>query len=193
METQDQSATQTPQVEGAMIRRAIVGGSVGNFVEWFDYSTYGYLAVTLGVVFFPFDSPTLSVLASLAVFGVAFVARPFGRFFFGPLGDKIGRQRTLAAVIILMSGATFLTGFLPGYATIGILAPILLIAARLLQGFSAGGEFGGAAAFLAEYSPDNRRGFLVSWLEFSTFAGLAMGSATVLLVRETARVPLQQT
>src|SRR3712207_6508757 len=130
-------------------------------VEWFDFAVYGYLAVTLGAVFFPSDDPTISLLSSFAVFGVAFVMRPLGGFFFGPLGDRIGRQRTLATVIILMSISTFAIAFLPGYATIGIWAPILLVIARLLQGFSAGGEFGGAAAFFAEDSPDDRRGFLV--------------------------------
>ena len=175
-------AQAVPQVEETSIRRAIVGASVGNTVEWFDFAVYGYLAVTLGAVFFPSEDPTISLLSSFAVFGVAFVMRPLGGLFFGPLGDRIGRQRTLATVIILMSVSTFAIALLPGYATIGIWAPILLVAARLLQGFSAGGEFGGASAFIAEYSPDNRRGFLVSWLEFSTLIGFILGSTSVLVL-----------
>ncbi|MBA3792849.1 MAG: MFS transporter, partial [Rubrobacter sp.] len=151
-------------------------------VEWFDFAVYGYLAVTLGAVFFPSEDPTISLLSSFAVFGVAFVMRPLGGLFFGPLGDRIGRQRTLATVIILMSVSTFVIALVPGYATIGIWAPILLVLARLLQGFSAGGEFGGASAFIAEYSPDNRRGFLVSWLEFSTLIGFILGSTSVLVL-----------
>jgi MFS transporter, MHS family, proline/betaine transporter len=175
-------AQAVPRVEETSIRRAIVGASVGNTVEWFDFAVYGYLAVTLGAVFFPSEDPTISLLSSFAVFGVAFVMRPLGGLFFGPLGDRIGRQRTLATVIILMSISTFVIALLPGYATIGIWAPILLVAARLLQGFSAGGEFGGASAFIAEYSPDNRRGFLVSWLEFSTLIGFILGSTSVLVL-----------
>jgi len=165
-----------------MLRRAIVGASVGNLVEWFDFAVYGYLAATLGAIFFPSDDPTISLLASFAVFGVAFFARPLGGFFFGPLGDRIGRQSTLVAVIILMSFATFAIGFLPGYEAIGIWAPILLVFLRLVQGFSTGGEFGGASAFLAEYSPDERRGFLVSWIEFSAVGGFFLGAASVLLL-----------
>ena len=183
MDSQERAVEQAvPQVEESSIRRAIVGASVGNMVEWFDFAVYGYLAATLGAVFFPSEDPTISLLSSFAVFGVAFFMRPLGGFFFGPLGDRIGRQRTLATVIILMSVSTFAIAFLPGYATIGIWAPILLVVARLLQGFSAGGEFGGASAFLAEYSPDARRGFLVSWLEFSTLIGFILGSLSVLLL-----------
>jgi MFS transporter, MHS family, proline/betaine transporter len=174
-----------PQVERGMLRRAMLGASVGNCVEWFDFAVYGYLAATLGAVFFPSDDPTISLLSSFAVFGVAFFMRPLGGFFFGPLGDRIGRQRTLATVIILMSVSTFVIAFLPGYAVIGIWAPILLVAARLLQGFSVGGEFGGASAFLAEYSPDERRGYLVSWIEFSAVGGFFLGSASVLVLTAT--------
>jgi MHS family proline/betaine transporter-like MFS transporter len=163
-----------------MIRRAIVGAAVGNAVEWFDFAVYGYLAATIGALFFPSNNPTASLLASFAVFGAAFFVRPLGGFVFGPMGDRIGRQRTLAFVIILMSVATFAMGLLPTYAAIGIWAPLLLVLLRLLQGFSAGGEFGGASTFLAEYSPDERRGYLVSWIEFSAVGGFLMGSATVL-------------
>src|SRR3712207_1464872 len=167
------------------IRRAVVGASIGNMVEWFDFAVYGYLATYIAANFFPEGNPTAALLSTFAVFAAAFFVRPLGGLFFGPLGDKIGRQRVLATVIILMSAATFLIGLLPGYATIGIWAPILLVAARLLQGFSAGGEFGGASTFLAEYSPDERRGFLVSWLEFSTLIGFALGSASVLVLSFT--------
>src|SRR3712207_80113 len=165
-----------------MIRRAIVGASVGNTVQWFDFATYSFLATTLAVVFFPPCNPSAALLSTVAVFAAAFFVRPLGGIVFGPLGDKIGRQRVLATVIILMSVSTFVIGLLPSYATIGIVAPILLVVARCLQGFSAGGEFGGASTFLAEYSPDDRRGFLVSWLEFSTLIGFILGSSLVLLL-----------
>ena len=183
MESGEQTVGQAvPQVERSTLRRAIVGAAVGNTVEWFDFATYSFLATTLAVVFFPPGNPTAALLSTFAVFAAAFFVRPLGGLFFGPLGDRIGRQRVLATVIILMSISTFVIGLLPSYATIGILAPTLLVLARCLQGFSAGGEFGGASTFLAEYSPDDRRGFLVSWLEFSTLIGFVLGSTMVLVL-----------
>src|SRR5215218_3590317 len=171
-----------PEVEEQTILRATVGASIGNLVEWFDFATYSFLAVTLAAVFFPSGNPTAALLSTFAIFAAAFFVRPLGGLFFGPLGDKIGRQRVLATVIILMSLSTFAIGLLPGYATIGIWAPLLLVVCRLLQGFSAGGEFGGGATFLAEYSPDERRGYMVSWLEFSTLIGFILGSGSVLVM-----------
>ncbi len=171
-----------PQVEQTSLRRAIVGASIGNTVEWFDFATYNFLAVTLAVVFFPPGNPTAALLSTFAIFAAAFFVRPLGGLFFGPLGDRLGRQRVLATVIILMSLSTFVIGLLPPYATIGVWAPLLLVVARCVQGFSAGGEFGGASTFLAEYSPDERRGFLVSWLEFSTLIGFVLGSTLVLFL-----------
>lgn len=162
--------------------RTIVAVGIGNFVEWFDFIVYAYLATIIGTVFFPSDDPTIELLSAFAVFGVAYFMRPLGGFFFGPLGDRIGRQPVLAFVIILMSFASFIIGLLPGYATIGIWAPILLVIARLLQGFSAGGEWGGGATFLAEYSSDEQRGFGTSWLEFTVLLGLAAGSGLVALL-----------
>ena len=183
MDSREQGAgPDVPQVEETTIRRAIVGASIGNIVEWFDFATYNFLAVTLAAVFFPSGNPTAALLSTFAIFAAAFFVRPLGGLFFGPLGDKIGRQRVLATVIILMSLSTFVIGLLPPYATIGIWAPLLLVVARCLQGFSAGGEFGGASTFLAEYSPDERRGFLVSWLEFSTLIGFVLGSIIVLFL-----------
>jgi MFS transporter, MHS family, proline/betaine transporter len=183
MDSREQGVGQAvPEVESSTLRRAIVGASIGNTVEWFDFATYNFLAVTLAVVFFPPGNPTAALLSTFAIFAAAFFVRPLGGLFFGPLGDKIGRQRVLATVIILMSLSTFVIGLLPPYATIGVWAPLLLVVARCLQGFSAGGEFGGASTFLAEYSPDERRGFLVSWLEFSTLIGFVLGSILVLFL-----------
>jgi len=164
------------------VRKVVVGVGLGNFMEWFDFGLYGYLATTLAIVFFPSEDPTAALLATFAVFGVAFVVRPLGGFILGPLGDRIGRQRLLAGVIILMAISTFSIGLLPGYATIGILAPILLVIARAAQGFSASAEFGGGATFLAEYSPDERRGFIVSFLQFSSLIGFGSGLLLVLLL-----------
>lgn len=169
-----------PAPDTRMIRRAVIGASVGSLVEWFDIAVYGYLAVTLGAVFFPSEDPTASVLSSLAVFGAAFAVRPLGGLFFGGLGDRLGRQKILIAVITLVSASTFLIGLLPGFATAGVAAPALLVLLRLLQGFSAGGEMGGASAFAAEYAKPRNRGHLVSWVEMGCIAGFLLGSLLVL-------------
>ena len=182
MEAQGQAA---PPVDQSTMRRAIAACAIGNATEWFDYTTYGFLAIILGGVFFPSENPTVSLLSSFAVFGAAFVARPLGGFFFGPLGDKFGRQRILATTILLMAGATFAAGLLPGYAAVGIWAPILLVFLRLLQGFSAGGEYGGASTFMAEFAPDDRRGFWTSWLEFGSLTGYFMGAGLATLLTVT--------
>src|SRR5215208_1976271 len=162
-----------------MLRRAMLGASVGNCVEWFDFAVYGYLAATLGAVFFPSEDPTISLLSSFAVFAAAFFMRPLGGFFFGPLGDRIGRQRVLALVIILMSGSTFIIGLVPSYDSIGVAAPLLLLLLRCVQGFSAGGEYGSGACYLAEYASDKHRGFVVSFLVWSVVVGFLLGSLTV--------------
>lgn len=166
-------------VDNGEVKKAVGAAAMGNCLEWFDFGVYSYLAVTIGKVFFPSDNPTTETLAAFAVFAVAFLVRPLGGLFFGPLGDKVGRSKILAATIIMMSGATFVIGLLPSYATIGIWAPIGLILARMVQGFSTGGEYGGAATFIVEYAPDKQRGFLASWLEFGTLAGFTMGAVLV--------------
>uniref|UniRef100_UPI003556445D MFS transporter n=1 Tax=Streptomyces corallincola TaxID=2851888 RepID=UPI003556445D len=166
-------------VERPLLKRAVGASALGNCMEWFDFGVYSYLAATLGKVFFPGASPGAQVISSFATFAAAFVVRPLGGLVFGPLGDRIGRQKVLATTMIMMAAGTFAIGIIPGYATIGIAAPILLLLARMVQGFSTGGEYGGATTFVAEYSPDRRRGFLSSWLDFGTFVGYALGSALV--------------
>ncbi|MEU5755794.1 MFS transporter [Streptomyces sp. NPDC047829] len=166
-------------VEGPLLKRAVGASALGNCMEWFDFGVYSYLAATIGRVFFPDASPTAQVVSSFATFAAAFVVRPLGGLVFGPLGDRLGRQKVLATTMILMAIGTFSIGLIPSYASIGIAAPILLLLARMLQGFSTGGEYGGATTFVAEYSPDRRRGFLSSWLDFGTFVGYALGSALV--------------
>lgn len=166
-------------VDEGEVKKAVGAAAMGNCLEWFDFGVYSYLAVTVGQVFFPSEDPTTELMSSFAVFAVAFLVRPLGGLFFGPLGDKVGRSRVLAATIIMMSGATFMIGLLPSYATIGIWAPIGLIVARMIQGFSTGGEYGGAATFIVEYAPDEQRGFLASWLEFGTLAGFTLGAVLV--------------
>ncbi|CAM5236720.1 Sialic acid transporter NanT [Streptomyces violaceorubidus] len=166
-------------VEAPLLKRAVGASALGNCMEWFDFGVYSYLAATLGKVFFPGASPAAQVISSFATFAAAFVVRPLGGLVFGPLGDRVGRQKVLATTMIMMALGTFSIGLIPSYATIGIAAPILLLLARMVQGFSTGGEYGGATTFVAEYSPDRRRGFLSSWLDFGTFVGYALGSALV--------------
>ncbi|MDJ1133109.1 MFS transporter [Streptomyces iconiensis] len=169
-------------VKEPMLKRAVTASALGNCMEWFDFGVYSYLAAVIGKVFYPGASDAAQLLASFATFAAAFVVRPLGGLFFGPLGDKVGRQKVLATTMILMACGTFMIGFIPSYATIGLAAPVLLLFARMLQGFSTGGEYGGATTFIAEYSPDRRRGFLGSWLDFGTFTGYALGSALVTLL-----------
>ena len=183
MESQERKVDEAaPQVDRSTIRTAIVAAGIGNFVEWFSYGIYGFLAATLAVVFFPSENPTVGLLATFAVFGVAFLVNPIGGIFFGPLGDRLGRQRILALVIVMMSLSTFLIGVLPPYASVGILAPILLVLLRMSQGFSAGGEPAGAATFLLEYARPGQRAYSVAFWPVSSFLGNAFAALTVLFM-----------
>ncbi|MDN7352061.1 glycine betaine/L-proline transporter ProP [Acetobacter senegalensis] len=166
-------------VDSDMLKRAVGAAALGNAMEWFDFGVYGYIAVTLGRVFFPSNDPTAQLLATFATFTVAFLVRPVGGMVFGPLGDRYGRQKVLAFTMVLMALGTFSIGLIPSYHCIGLGAPALLLLARLVQGFSTGGEYGGAATFIAEYSTDRRRGLMGSWLEFGTLAGYVAGAGTV--------------
>jgi MFS transporter, MHS family, proline/betaine transporter len=168
-----------------MLRRAITGAAIGNAVEWFDFAVYGFLATYIAARFFPSDNETASLLSTFAVFAAAFFMRPLGGYFFGPLADRIGRQKVLALVILLMSASTFAIGLLPTYQTIGVIAPLALLFLRCLQGFSAGGEYGGGACYLAEFAPDKRRGFIVSFLVWSVVLGFLLGSTTVTALEAT--------
>ncbi|WP_179469088.1 MFS transporter [Mycolicibacterium vinylchloridicum] len=169
------------------LRRVITGASIGNAVEWYDFAIYGFLATIISVKFFPPGNDTAALLNTFAIFAAAFFMRPLGGFFFGPLGDRIGRQRVLAIVILLMSGSTLAIGLLPTYASAGVLSPLLLLLLRCLQGFSAGGEYGGGACYLAEFSSDRRRGLVVAFLVWSAVLGFLLGSVTVTLL--TAILP----
>ncbi len=135
------------------VKRAVKAASLGNAMEWFDFGIYSYLAVTIGHVFFPSGNGTVQLLSSFATFAVSFLVRPLGGMVFGPMGDKVGRKKVLALTMILMAIGTFAIGLIPPYATIGFWSPVLLILFRLVQGFSTGGEYGGASTFIAEYAP----------------------------------------
>ncbi|MGT2462784.1 MFS transporter [Sinomonas atrocyanea] len=166
-------------VDQPMLKRAIGGTIVGNTMEWFDVGVFGYLITTMGPVFLPEADRTVQTLFLLGTFAATFIARPAGGVFFGWLGDKIGRQRVLAMTLITMASATFALGLLPGYAQIGIWAAILLVAIKLIQGFSTGGEYAGATTFVSEYAADKRRGFLASFLDMGSYIGFALGAAIV--------------
>ncbi|WUD64731.1 MFS transporter [Nocardia sp. NBC_00508] len=162
---------------GFPLRRSVAASAMGNATEWFDYGVYAATATYLTGAFFPGE---LGTLGTMLGFAISFVLRPLGGMVWGPLGDRIGRKAVLATTILLMAAATGAIGLLPTHATVGVLAPILLITLRVVQGFSTGGEYGGAATYLAECASDRRRGFLGSFLEFGTLAGFVGGSATVL-------------
>src|ERR1051325_2324162 len=145
----------------------IIGASsVGTLIEWYDFYLYGVLALFFSKHFFsPSLDANLAFILSLFVFWTGFLVRPFGAIVFGHLGDLIGRKFTFMLTLLLMGAATFVVGLLPGYETIGVMAPILLVAMRVLQGLALGGEYGGAATYIAEHSPDGRRGFFTSWIQ----------------------------
>ncbi|UPW11584.1 MFS transporter [Gordonia terrae] len=171
-----------PQKSPAMARRAAIAGGVGTLIEYYDFAVYGFLAVVIAPLFFPSDSPGTSILATLAVFGVAYVARPLGGIFFGRLGDRRGRRSALVATVVCMGIACGILGLLPTHSSIGVLAPILLVLVRLAQGFSAGGEVGGAATYIAESAPAHRRGFFGSFTPIGSTLGFAVAAAVVGLV-----------
>lgn len=158
-------------------RRAVASCAVGNFVELFDFMIFGFFAVQIGANFFPAGNPIVSLLSAFATYGVGFIMRPVGAVVIGAYGDRHGRKSALIVTVGFMATATAVTGLVPSFASIGIWAPILLVLCRLVQGFSTGGEWGGAAAFLVEYAPPGRRGFIGSLQQFSV--GMALITATL--------------
>ncbi|MGH8127480.1 MAG: MFS transporter [Gammaproteobacteria bacterium] len=174
------TTAQTRTIDTRILHRAIGASAMGNAVEWFDYGAYAYLTDHIAKTLFPSD--TNGILWTLVGFAVSFLVRPLGGLFWGPLGDRIGRKRVLSMTIIMMASATALIAFIPSYKTIGIWAPVILFVLRILQGFSAGGEYGGAATFMAEYAPKNRRGMYGSFLEVGTLVGFTGAAAIALLM-----------
>jgi MHS family proline/betaine transporter-like MFS transporter len=160
-------------------RRAIIASAVGNFLELFDFAIYGFLAIPLGANFFPSNDPLISLLSSFATFGVGFIMRPVGAVVIGIYGDRKGRKAALSLTIVMMAAATGVVGLLPSYSSIGVAAPILLVLCRMVQGFATGGEWGGAAAFLVEHSPDKRRGLVSSLQQIGNHLGGVVGSSLV--------------
>jgi MHS family proline/betaine transporter-like MFS transporter len=163
------------------VRQAVGAAVIGNVLEWYDFAVYAYLAGVIGKNFFPSDNEITSLLATFAVFGVGFVVRPLGGIVIGWIGDHKGRKISLLLTIFLMAAGTVLIGIIPGYRSIGVLAPVLIVLARLMQGFSAGGEWGGSTAFIVEWAPADRRGFFGSFQQSSVAAGLLLGSGIAAL------------
>ncbi len=161
-------------------RRVIFASSLGTVFEWFDFYLYGTLAVFFGSLFFPPGNETAAFLASLATFGAGFAVRPLGALVFGRLGDLIGRKYTFLVTIIVMGSATALVGVLPTYAQVGIWAPVLLVALRLAQGLALGGEYGGAATYVAEHAPPHQRGYYTSWIQTTATLGFFLSLAVIL-------------
>src|SRR5579864_4730001 len=165
----------------------IIGASsVGTLIEWYDFYLYGVLAVFFSKHFFsPSLDPGIALIASLFVFWTGFLVRPFGAIVFGHLGDLIGRKFTFMLTLLLMGASTFVVGLLPGYDVIGAFAPILLVSMRVLQGLALGGEYGGAATYIAEHAPDGRRGFYTSWIQTTATMGIVLALLVVLICRKS--------
>lgn len=165
------------------IRSVIAASSVGTMIEWYDFYIFGSLATVIATKFFPSGNPTIALLSTLATFAAGFVVRPFGALVFGRLGDLIGRKYTFLLTLVLMGLSTFLIGCIPGYKTIGYLAPILVLLLRLLQGLALGGEYGGAATYVAEHAPANKRGFWTSWIQTTATVGLFISLLVIILTK----------
>ncbi|MBK0370590.1 MFS transporter [Flavobacterium agrisoli] len=165
------------------IWKVISASSMGTMIEWYDFYIFGSLAVVISTKFFPSDNPTAAFLSTLATFAAGFVVRPFGALFFGRLGDLIGRKYTFMATLLLMGCSTFLIGCIPSYETIGFFAPLLVLILRLLQGLALGGEYGGAATYVAEHAPVGQRGYWTSWIQTTATVGLLISLIVILVTK----------
>ncbi|MBM3178280.1 MAG: MHS family MFS transporter [Bacteroidetes bacterium] len=163
----------------------ITASSVGTLIEWYDFYLFGTLATILSQQFFPKGNPTAAFLSTLATFAAGFIVRPFGALVFGRLGDLVGRKYTFLVTLILMGGSTFAIGLIPGYESIGIFAPILVVSLRLVQGLALGGEYGGAATYVAEHAPESKRGYYTSFIQTTATLGLFVSLGVILAVRES--------
>lgn len=170
------------------IWKVITASSVGTLIEWYDFYIFGSLSTIIAAKFFPSENPTAALLSTLATFAAGFIVRPFGALVFGRLGDLIGRKYTFLLTLILMGSSTFLIGLIPSYATIGAWAPFLVLILRLIQGLALGGEYGGAATYVAEHSPAHKRGFYTSWIQTTATLGLFLSLVVILSIRSIVGV-----
>src|SRR5687768_14657424 len=173
----------TDRVSRSKIWQVIGASSVGTMIEWYDFYIFGSLTATIAPLFYPPENQTFAYIAYLATFAVGFVVRPFGALFFGRIGDIVGRKYAFLVTLLIMGGATALIGFLPTYSQIGIAAPIALLVIRILQGLALGGEYGGAAVYVAEHVPDERRGFYTSFIQITATLGLFLSLVVILVVQ----------
>ncbi len=181
----DLGAIYNDQISKAKIWQVIGASSVGTMIEWYDFYIFGSLASVIAPLFYPPENQTFAYIAYLATFAVGFVVRPFGALFFGRIGDLVGRKYAFLVTLLIMGGATAVIGFLPTYSQIGIAAPIILLLIRIFQGLALGGEYGGAAVYVAEHVPDNRRGFYTSFIQITATLGLFLSLAVILIVQNT--------
>lgn len=165
------------------IWKVIGASSLGTLIEWYDFYIFGSLAVVIANQFFPKTNPTAALLSTLATFAAGFIVRPFGALVFGRLGDLVGRKYTFLLTLVLMGGSTFAIGCIPSYESIGFIAPILVLVFRLIQGLALGGEYGGAATYVAEHAPVNRRGYFTSWIQTTATLGLFISLGVILMTR----------
>ncbi len=172
-----------PSAKG--IWKVIGASSVGTLIEWYDFYIFGSLATVIASQFFPKTNPTAALLSTLATFAAGFIVRPFGALVFGRLGDLVGRKYTFLLTLILMGGSTFAIGLVPSYESIGFAAPIIVLVLRLLQGLALGGEYGGAATYVAEHAPPGRRGYYTSWIQTTATLGLFVSLGVILLTRHS--------
>ncbi|MFN5325667.1 MAG: MFS transporter [Bacteroidota bacterium] len=172
-------------IEKKQIRQIIFASSVGTLIEWYDFYLFGSLAPIIAMQFFPKADPTAALLSTLATFAAGFIVRPFGALVFGRLGDMVGRKYTFLLTLVLMGGSTFAIGLIPGYEKIGFAAPIIVLILRLIQGLALGGEYGGAATYVAEHSPDHKKGFYTSWIQTTATLGLLLSLGVILLTRKS--------
>src|SRR6185369_4514978 len=177
------SVTGSDHISTSRIWKVIGASSVGTMIEWYDFYIFGSLAPIIAPLFYPPENQTFAYIAYLATFAVGFVVRPFGALFFGRIGDLIGRKYGLLVTLLIMGGATALTGILPTYSQIGIAAPIILLVIRVLQGLALGGQYGGAAVYVAEHVPDETRGFYTSFIQITATLGLFLSLMVILVVQ----------
>lgn len=177
--------TKRMQPKNKGIWKVITASSLGTLIEWYDFYIFGSLATVLANQFFPKTNPTAALLSTLATFAAGFIVRPFGALVFGRLGDLIGRKHTFLLTLVIMGGSTFAIGLVPSYESIGFAAPILVLLLRLLQGLALGGEYGGAATYVAEHAPPNRRGFYTSWIQTTATLGLFVSLGVILITRHS--------
>src|SRR4026209_1403252 len=175
----------TKQVHDYKIWQVITASAVGTMIEWYDFYIFGSLATTISPLFYPEGNDTLALIAYLSTFAVGFVVRPFGALFFGRIGDLVGRKYAFLVTLLIMGGATAVIGILPTYASIGILAPIALLLIRILQGLALGGEYGGAAVYVAEHVPDEKRGFYTSFIQITATLGFFVSLAVSIYVQNS--------